>query len=769
MFSRRFLVLACLLAACSDTSKDPGQGTAPTVKPETCLSPSKFDCAAVAEVRQAATGKLVTQGGTVELAVGALAIGGVLDVDFVVKNSAALVVATPLRIDKVTLEPTAGQNPAIFECFDAAGTTPCAAMAGKWKRVVPPGGEEFGGGLVTSETVRVRYRQLDQSVHSARLCLSLVGDPTLNGKPLCATIQTNLGKPKLLVTPASVAFPYVAAGTSKDEAIKFTNVGDAALYIRRIDFTGDPAFAIENSGKKFASGVAVAFEPPLELAKGASHSMKVFFAPKDEKKRSGTLLVQSSDPSAPTSGTPVLLLGNSAVPCLLVTPSPKVNFGAVVLGKPALRDISLKNCGTEPIAVTKAALVAGGSDNFTLNWSKAVAAQPGLGATGPSETAPLKLAINAEAVVEASYTPDTINPVDPATNVAKPDLASLDILSNATPRVLQLSGIGVKEVCPQPKISVLEGEEVIPQTVLHLKGDASVAPGGGTIGKYLWTVKKQPEGSKQQFLPKPDFPNPTFTANVAGEYLFCLKVTDDKGQPSCEDACVTVIVAPTDCLHIELLWDTPDDKDQTNTGPAAGADMDLHFAHPYATGPDQDCDGTSDPWFNNPFDAFWLNKTSNWGSSAQAVPDDPHLDLDDTDGAGPENLNVGQPEGTSSAPFEYSIGVHYWNDHGYGTSFATVRVFVCGALAYEKSQVKMDPLDLWYVGKLRWPNAAMGSGTEPPMLECKQSGSACLGKKDPANPAGGKMWQANGTPCITPCYVSPLSTSGAGVCKKPKP
>ena len=38
------------------------------------------------------------------------------------------------------------------------------------------------------------------------------------------------------------------------------------------------------------------------------------------------------------------------------------------------------------------------------------------------------------------------------------------------------------------------------------------------------------------------------------------------------------------------------------------------------------------------FDCFWFNAHPNWGSFDPSVDDDPGLDRDDTDGAGPENL-----------------------------------------------------------------------------------------------------------------------------------
>jgi hypothetical protein len=196
------------------------------------------------------------------------------------------------------------------------------------------------------------------------------------------------------------------------------------------------------------------------------------------------------------------------------------------------------------------------------------------------------------------------------------------------------------------------------------------------------------------------FPNPTFEVNVAGVYNLELEVIDAVGEKSCEPATAQVIVASYDAIHIEVLWDTPADPDQSNQGPEAGADLDLHFTHEYATGPDLDGDGQPDGWFDNPFDCFWFNPNPNWGSFDPSIDDDPSLDLDDTDGAGPESLSLQIPEDGQS----YKVGVHYWHDHGYGDSYATVRIYIYGELVYEVTDVQLTHQDMWEVGSIHWPS-----------------------------------------------------------------
>jgi hypothetical protein len=308
-------------------------------------------------------------------------------------------------------------------------------------------------------------------------------------------------------------------------------------------------------------------------------------------------------------------------------------------------------------------------------------------------------------------------------------------------------------------VEVAEGEEALPQTTLHFKPLKLATLCGKPVVKWQWTMK-QPPGTGVTFVPSSAVSNPTVTANAAGEYEFCVVAWNGDGVKSCQPQCVDVLIVPNNVLHVELLWDTPSDADQFDTGPTAGADLDLHFTHANASGSDIDCDGSPDPWFSNPFDCFWFNPFPHW-DDLSTVDDDPEMELDDTDGAGPENLDLASP-----ANHPYSIGVHYWNDHGFGTSLATVRVFMQGVLMLEYSQVEMHNLDMWYVGRLNWPNSLTG-GTAQPFDTCWQTGDACLAKTDPTNPKGGKLWQPSGQHCITPCYASGLS--GPGVSTAPCP
>ena len=168
------------------------------------------------------------------------------------------------------------------------------------------------------------------------------------------------------------------------------------------------------------------------------------------------------------------------------------------------------------------------------------------------------------------------------------------------------------------------------------------------------------------------------------------------------------MVIPDEVIHIELIWHTPEDPDETDEGADAGADLDLHFVHPWAGGPDLDGDGQPDGWFDLPFDCFWYNADPEWGSFDPSIDDNPGLDNDDRDGTGPENINLNIPDDVI-----YRVGVHYWDDHGFGASYATVRVYVYSQLVFEIPDVKLVDKDMWEVCTVEWPSGKVQVVMDP--------------------------------------------------------
>ena len=386
------------------------------------------------------------------------------------------------------------------------------------------------------------------------------------------------------------------------------------------------------------------------------------------------------------------------VACIDVIP------GTVVFGgrKPTnlhLLPIQIVNCSTTA-ALEIFAIAFKGQDGPETTcvgpFCATIAPERGIG--GFDASTPLIIAAKERLILNVVYTPTQEAELG-ANGQPILDEATLLITSNAPGSIeeISVSGFGAFVTCPIAIARVAEGEEVIPQTVLHLDGGSSTS-NVGNITAYEWSVE-QPLFSASKFIPTNDYPTPSFEANVAGKYTFRLDVWNADGLKSCAPAKTTVFVVPDEAIHVELLWTSPGDPNPFDEGPLVGTDLDLHFTHPNASEYDLDGDGIEDPWFDLDWDTFWYWPQHDWGNSND-FDDNPSLDRDDVDTNGPENFNFNAPEDGLT----YAIGVNYWDDHGFGTSFAAARVYVYGQMVFEVKDVVMYDHDMWWVAKLAWPS-----------------------------------------------------------------
>ncbi len=291
-----------------------------------------------------------------------------------------------------------------------------------------------------------------------------------------------------------------------------------------------------------------------------------------------------------------------------------------------------------------------------------------------------------------------------------------DVVSNdladaaALPDVLDVDPTG--EVgCPQPVVVIEEGEQAFLGDTIHLHGEQSQAA-SGSILSYSWSVSQPPE-NKAGLLPDAHSATPTHQDNVGGQYTYCLDVCDAQrcsNDPVCgTTACRKINACCLWMIHAELTWDTPGDANPFDEGPDAGSDMDLHVLHPFATGAGPVAGGAPDGWFNVPYDLFWYNRNPEWESADPNVPDNPTLDRDDSDGAGPENANLFRVVYGRT----YRVGVHYWDDHGFGASFARLKIYIGGQLTFDRDLsalgVPMNPCDLWEAATIQWPQGIVAA------------------------------------------------------------
>ncbi len=439
--------------------------------------------------------------------------------------------------------------------------------------------------------------------------------------------------------------------------------------------------------------------------------------------------IASSDTATNDSGGPA---------CIDFSPA-TVAFPILAVGTAQVQVLILQNCSTTTDLVVTSISLAASATPSDFAFKLLAPGSPGDGAP-PTLAKPLVLMPGKSTEIQVTFAP--------LQNTGLPQQGTLVVESSAGEQQVPLTGQTAppQQACPAVKISAQEGEQVLPTTLVHLGGVKLGPP----AQQYAWSVS-QPPGASQTLQPSASVAAPTFLVTVAGTYTFCLQVWDGQGSQDCPPACTQLMVTPNSGLYAELWWQTPGEPTPTALGP--GSDLDLHLAHAMASQPDYDCDGQPDPWFSNPFDCFWFNYWPEWDSGA-TTKDNPAMDLDDRHTGGYEYIKIEEPAGTPYDVATYSLGVHYWNDHGFGPATATAAVYVMGAKVAQYSGTVLQPGDFWYVGKIAWPNLANG-GSQAPMQACWQSGASCPAKKS-------LMWQPSGAACITACYPSGVLSKGPG-------
>jgi hypothetical protein len=203
----------------------------------------------------------------------------------------------------------------------------------------------------------------------------------------------------------------------------------------------------------------------------------------------------------------------------------------------------------------------------------------------------------------------------------------------------------------------------------------------GAVEQFRWSLVVKPVDSQAR-LATNEGQLSGLWLDLAGTYVVDLEVENEEGASSCQPARLTIESVANEDIHLQLVWDTPDDPDQSDS---SGSDIDLHFLNPQGR------------WNERPFDCFWQNMEPDWATPEAS--DNPSLDIDDVDGWGPENINLDNPEDGVN----YGVGVHYFADHGYSVSFVTVRIYVDGVLRSEFLRRRMSDQNFWYVADLRWP------------------------------------------------------------------
>ncbi|MCO4764255.1 MAG: choice-of-anchor D domain-containing protein [Myxococcales bacterium] len=710
----------CVGTACVTTPATGGVAPQSTQ----CLNGAGWGCVATLEVR-AGLGPALSAGATLPLPL-------TLKTDAVhtltLRNVAPTQDAAGLRVVAVTIEELCDGQPCAgepgFVCTRGPDALPCGVAQSV--NLVP-----VGATGPKTHTVVLRRKHQVPGLRTATVRVLVAGDPSHNVLPWHGELAPVAGKPNLAAAHDTVMMPWKGEKTTTTAMVTLMNTGDATAEVYGLDLTGAAGFSMRTTQEPSWHKGSHFLPTPIRLAPSQSTSIEIRFVPTDTAKKHAALTFESN---SATALAPIAIVGNGSTPCLSISPAKAIDFGTLQLGDCSERRLDLQSCGTAALALTSVSSGVPGLNATLVGHPTMSKAQPALIAHGGAK----KLRIR--------YCAPAIGQDAPGTLKGTVQVAA----DGLPPRHIPVQVEVVTSLCPVAKFKIAQGHDVLPLTVLHLDATASSAPINGAL-TYSWTVK-QPAGSVRSLTPSAEVAQPTFTPAVAGAYTFCLTVRDALGHPSCEKNCQTVQVVPEAGLYVELLWQTPGDPDESDVGAGAGSDLDLHVAHPLASGPDLDCDGAGDPWFHGTYDAYWGHATPSWGSSAPQAGDDPSMDLDDTDGAGPELIGLPKPQklGPKSS---YQLGVHYWNDHGFGSALASVRVYAGGTQIAALGPVKLMPLDLWTVGRV-----SFNSGGTPQLQSCLQSAATC---------SGGKRWVSAGQACMSPCYLpaNPPATNHAPACK----
>lgn len=534
----------------------------------------------------------------------------------------------------------------------------------------------------------IAYSPLDQNPDNGRLIIKS-NDPDGD---LEVPIQTADLAPSISSTPV-VNFPRVApvTETTRNKSWQFLdvqNIGLAPLEISRVVVSpADSDFSISFPENKdvMVDPATDGTEPPSTVAPDEIFPVRVYFNPQDNLPSSADLIFFSNDPEK--GQYTVSLQGNSGAPCMRLSREDEINFGEGGIGYANSRTITIENCSpTQDLKVSEISITDDGGGVFDLRDGSLPEGLP-----------------DAEAVIPPDNTANFVVTYTPTAEIVS--TGELTVRSNDPSKAnlrVPIVGKGTTNVCPQAiaqgRIQEQNGTAIgpyrqqlntIPLKYIGFDATQSTDP-NGSIASYEWTIVQRPPNSTARLETSNTVPQPTMFLDLAGTYIVELTVYDDQGLSSCNDdetRRVTILATPDEDIHVQLVWDTPTDADQEDT---FGTDLDLHYLHPNGR------------WNNAPWDIFWRNRTSDWGSSGAA--DDPSLDIDDTDGSGPENVNHNNPESGLS----YQVGVYYYADKGFGPSYATLRIYIQGQQRYEwRNEYLASTGTFWRAAAISWPSGSI--------------------------------------------------------------
>jgi hypothetical protein len=491
------------------------------------------------------------------------------------------------------------------------------------------------------------------------------------------------GEPKIQVTPSEVTFldapprsePYL-------ETVTIRNLGTAELQASW-SLSGDSQFTL-------ASDQCQASLPP-----GTQLDVIIQYASMDTLARHAELRIESNDPHAQKVIVPVdnadvsprIVVSDCVMPqgsgsCVPSTQNLPLDFGPVPMGQCRQAQVIVENAGGAALHVAAPTFLEGASPDFQFD--------------GP---APGALTVNP---VDAFGTTDRkIIPLKYCASWAAAR-ATLEIDSDdPTQASISISLQGGAVVNHPPSCTCQTSTEVAPGDTLTLSSLASCSDPDGQPLQYTWSVVSRPPGSTSPIVV--DAGGARFLIDLATTpetpYAFQVTASDPAGlSASCV---VTAYAIPRAALHVELVWST------------GGNDVDLHLLN--AAGSANPMAATG--WFSPTNDCYYTDCAGtglNWGDATQS----PRLDIDDSNGYGPENISIARP-----ASGTYTVGPTTTATRAPGRRMPS-RASI--AMARWRNESAPQPLIatgfFWDVARIDWPGC-----TVTPLHQTRTVSNGCTG------------------------------------------
>jgi hypothetical protein len=516
----------------------------------------------------------------------------------------------------------------------------------------------------------------------------------LNERNVTITIVGEAIDSDLRVNPGSLDFERVASGMTTTKEVTITNFGSAVANFNGFVINGSDDFYVRYNDEDpvMNPGIVPGLEP------SASMTLQVTYTPDTDGEDTGVLAI-----STPARQFSVNLIGNSAVPCInILLPdtqgeSNEIRFNTAVINNITEQTVTIESCGGQNLDIIDIRIE--GDDVYSL----------GSGLPGSFPATLVSVDEDSGARPQRNFEVQ-FRPEDTSVYQAELVIESNDPIQEEIR--IPILGRGTANACPVAEVAE-PTLQALPLDIITLDASPSTDPDGpgGLPTRYEWTVISRPSGSTAQpvesfsnlALPAnggpqddPTTPQAFFFVDFAGEYEIQLTVTDDVGFSAPSDVCTqpaaTIFIdsLPDGDILVELSWTTPLDNNETD---AIGTDVDLHLTHPNAIS-----------WNTSPYDCFYANPTPDWGRSGPEG--NPSLDIDDTNGAGPETIKFNDPEFTDqngiSGP--YRVGVHYYSDSLLGASDASIKVYLQGRLAGEWIHTLNSTNNFWETAGIIWTN-----------------------------------------------------------------